>query len=373
MKVLLLGGTGLLSKEIMLVSLKKGHDVFILNRGRRLAGIPEQVKVLIADIRNRKQVSAVVENFNFDVIIDFLSYTPENLESVLELFSGKYQQYIFISTACVYRRDNKEEIITEQSTLINPDWNYSLNKANCEFRLKEICRKQDLFYTIVRPYITYDDTRIPYGIMPEYGLHWTLIARILNEKPVFIWDEGAAICTLTHVSDFAKGIVGLLGNPAAYNEAFHIVGDERYTWKEVITLIGKSVGKDVNLVEIPSVKIADILPEYRGILLGDRSLNAIFDNSKIKNVVPEFNTSVTLKEGLNRTIEYYRHTHFLKGIDYVWDAKIDKLIINSTSLSFKSLRYMDYLNENHYKNHIQYRLGRLLSERYVKYLMRLIP
>jgi dTDP-D-glucose 4,6-dehydratase len=233
------------------------------------------------------------------------------------------------------------------------------NKVACENYLISKCTEVGLKYTIIRPYITYGNTRIPYGIMPPYGWHWTFIARLLSNKPIMLWDKGEAICTLTHTSDFAKGVVGLFGNPKAYNEAFHIVSDDRLTWKEVASLIGKLVNKQTILVEIPSEYIAKKMPSIKGMLLGDRSLDAIFDNSKIKNAVPEFICNMPLEEGNLQTIEYYRDNNYINGIDYKWDAQIDKLIhdylkeTNPDKLKSFNLKFANYLQVS-FKNMFTY-------------------
>lgn len=351
-KILLIGGTGTISTDVMKLTKEKGYSVHVLNRGNRKSSILPGVIFLKADIHNRNEVINIIKDHTFDIVIDFLSYNLSDLENSFSLFKNKCKQFIFISTACVYKRNKENEIITEQSPLGNPEWDYSLNKVACEKYIKIQCENNKVKYTIVRPYITYGDTRIPYGIMPAYKWHWTLIARIENNKPILLWDKGNAVCTLTHTSDFAKGIVGLLGNPNALNEAFHIVSDDRYKWKDVAKLIGKYTNQEIQFLEIPSEFIAANFPSIKGVLLGDRSLDAVFDNSKIKKIVPEFECTTSLEKGISQTIEYYKKNNFLNGIDYKWDAQIDRLMykylkkeapekINSYNLKFKN-----YLNDS---------------------------
>lgn len=345
-KVLLLGGTGVLSRDVMLLAVKHGYEVFILNRGKRQLFLPPEVHVLKANVKNPEEVRELVKDMAFDVVVDFLSYVPKDIQRSLEIFAGKCRQFIFISSACAYRRAKGDGIITEDSPLINPAWDYSVNKVECERLLIKKCKEADIDYTIVRPYITYGDTRIPYGIMPSYGLHWSLAGRILSGKPVLMWDDGEALCTITHTSDFAKGVVGLLGNPQAYNEAFHVVGDEVCSWKEMIHIIGDILNKKPDTVAIPASYIADKLPEYRGMLLGDWALDAVFDNSKIKRVVPEFVCTTSLREGIERTLQHYRTNDYLGGIDYQWDAQMDRLIagyLKGSEREKRKLKFVDYL------------------------------
>ena len=346
----MIGGTGLLSGAIMRYAVTVGYDVYIMNRGRNNRGVPGQVKILKADIHNAETVRSVLGDKFFDVVVDFIAYTPADLENSLALFHGHCKQFIFVSSACAYRRASEDGILTENSPLVNPAWDYSVNKVACEKLLIKKCKEWGMRYTIVRPYITYDRTRIPYGIMPPYGWHWTLIARIRAGKPIFLWDGGRAVCTLTHIRDFTVGFVGLFGNEKAFDEAFHIVGNERLTWKEVIELIGEQAGRKPVIVEIPSVFAARVLPEIKGMLLGDRALNACFDNTKICDAVPYFVPKVTAREGIAETMGWYATNEYLNGIDYAWEGRQDKLIASwcrqNGMAKGASLHFVGYLEKD---------------------------
>ena len=376
MRVLLIGGTGLLSTEILKCLLGQGHELSIINRGRSSSPFQDMIKIYKADINKTKNVQNLLKSIEFDVVVDFVSYTVAELKNVLNIFALKCDQFIFISTACVYRRNNKDGIIREDSPLINPNWIYSKNKADCEKFLITRASELGLNYTIVRPYITYGNKRLPFGILPDNGYHWTYISRILNDKPVFLWDDGKAICTLTHVADFAKGVVGLIGNKCAYNEEFNVTGDETYTWEEVLLMIGKQLGKELFIEKIPSVFIVDNLPELKGILIGDRCLDAIFDNSKIKKTIPSLSFGMTLENGIDEVLESYKKNNFYKGIDYVWDAKIDRLICNYQKKNNKSyncnMRYIDYLNDKSVYNHLIYYMNRHYSNRFVSKISQIL-
>lgn len=327
MKVLLIGGTGVISTDIMNLTVEKGYDVFVLNRGNRKELINNKATLIKADINDLLVVNRKISDLYFDVVVDFLSYNKEQLENSLNIFRNKCRQYIFISSVAVYDRTNiNYEINEDNCPLSNPNWDYSINKVECENYLISRCNEFKINYTIVRPSITYGNSRIPYGIMPNYGFHWTLISRIQNNKPIVIWDEGITVCTLTHSFDFAKGFVDLLNNPKAFNEAFHIVGDQRSTWSGVLKIVSEVIGKECITVNIPSEYIYENRPLLKGIMTGDRSVNAKYDNSKLKSVAPNFKCDIDLKTGISNTINYYQENNYLLGIDYKWDADMDRLI-----------------------------------------------
>jgi len=372
-KILIIGGTGVLSTDVVELCLIKRHTVYILNRGRNVQSVPKEVVFLKADIKNSAQVNEILKDLYFDVVVDFISYHITDIKNSLSLFKKKCHQLIFISSAVVYRRAKEDGIITEDSPLVNPNWDYSVNKADCERYLISQCAELRLKYTIVRPYITYGNSRIPYGIMPPYGWHWTLIERILNNKPIFIWDQGKTVVTLTHSSDFAKGLVGLFCNPKAYNESLHIVSDESISWKELLNLIGRLIDKKPLITEIPSAYAAAKLPSFKGMILGDRSLDAVFDNSKIKSAVPEFICTTPMKKGISQSLEYYRDNNFLKGIDYKWDAQMDKLIYeylkenDPDKLNMYNLKFAKYI-EGSFKDKFLYSIYRYFPKVLIRML-----
>ncbi len=325
MKVMLVGGTGVLSKDIARQCIEDKIDLYMINRGKRLQYAPENVHVIIGDISNTIGLKKELEHLEFDVVVDFLSYTPKQMLKTLELFRNKCKQYIFISSATVYSKDNPEEVITEETPLTNYDWDYSKNKISCEKILEEESRINNLQYTIVRPYITYGTTRIPFALISK-NKQWTLIDRILNDKPIVMWDDGKAICTLTHTEDFAKGVVGLFGNPNAMGQAFHITSDEHLSWQESLEKIADVVGKKVKIIHIPSQIIEKEIVEMRGELTGDKSIMRKFDNTKIKSAVTNFNCQTMFSEGIKNTIEHYESNPQLMSIDHYWNAQIDILI-----------------------------------------------
>lgn len=348
MKVLLIGGTGILSTDIGEESLNRDYDVYIINRGHRNSSVDKRVKIIIGDIRNTEQIKKKLEKEKFDVVIDFLSFNKKQLENTLSIFKDKCDQFIFISSATAYRDTKRGELITEIVKLRDDGWDYAKEKIECEELLKENYKKNKQSYTIVRPYITYSKRRIPFVIIPDE--QWTLANRILMEKPILLWDGGKAVCTLTYTKDFAKGIVGLFKNPKAYQEDFHITTDYTLTWREAVEDIGKAIGKKPVIAEVPSEYIIKYLTEYKDMLYGIGIVDRIFDNTKIKEAVPDFKAQTKFEDGIRETIKYYNEHPEMKIVNYSWDARIDGLI----DKYYKSIKKKDYdktkLTLKSYKN-----------------------
>ena len=338
-KVLLIGGTGVLSTDIREYSIKKGYDVYILNRGHNK--VETKAKNIIADIRKKEETKKIIQDYSFDVVFDFLSFDVNQLSNTLEIIKGKCKQFVFISSATAYRKTDKGEKIKEDYELVNEDWEYADNKIKCENYLRDNYKRFVQEYTIIRPYVTYSDTRIPFAIIPS-NKQWSLVYRILNNKPIVLWDNGKAMCTLTSSKDFAVGAVGLINNEKAYNNDFHITTDYILTWKEALTDIGKATNKDVIVASIPTDFIVKIMPEYKGVLYGDKNRNREFCNDKIKDAVPEFNAKIKFEDGIKETIKNYESNENMQRIDFEWDARIDRMIYlfgKKNNINYSNLCY----------------------------------
>ena len=279
MKLLVIGGTGVLSGAVSKEAIRKGIEVYILNRGNKPHLIPEGAISLKADVKNTEEVKHALADKHFDSVIDFICYNKPQLQHSYELFHTYADQYIFISTTCVYDT-SIPDTKNEDSPKVLKEWNYSVEKWESEEYLMSECAKNHQPYTIIRPCVTYDNTRIPYGIMPEYGTHWTLIGRILADKPVLTWDGGTARWNLIRVEDFARGVVSVIGNPKAYNEAFNVCGDETPSFKEVLEILGKELNKEVIIIDI-SPEFYSTEYDDRGEILGGRAIDAINSNKKL--------------------------------------------------------------------------------------------
>jgi len=241
MKVLIVGGTGVISSAVVNEAVKQGIDVTCINRGNNHGVTPNpQVTTMHFDVRNRNVADEFLSGKHYDVVVDFICFKADQIKYSLDLFKDKCSQYIFISTDSVYKlqKDGYYDETTPQS---NPEWAYSFQKAECENIVRDFCGKNHINYTIVRPSITYGNTRIPYGFMPAYGYHYSIVERIKAGKPVVCWNDGQNKQTIMRVEDFAVGMVGLWGNEKAYNEAFGICG-EVVTWDEVLKAIEEAIG-----------------------------------------------------------------------------------------------------------------------------------
>lgn len=355
MEILIVGGTGVISYAVVLESLKQGIDVTCVNRGRSKSQVlPNDVKTIIADYHDENKMRTLLRGKHYDAVIDVLCFKPSDIEYSVSLFKDVCSQYVFFSSCAVYNKGNGDYVCDEDSPLVNPVWDYSINKVACENKLKELATKNNLFYTIVRPAVTYGNTRIPYGITPPYGYHGTLIQRILKHKPIVLWDGGKAYSTITRVEDFAVGLVGLLGNPKAYNEAFNIVGDERYHWIEVVEKLGEILNCSPTYVNLTKEQLAKEMPHRKGEILGGRGISQLLDNSKLKTAVPNFRTSISLTEGLRKTINYYLEHDYLSGIDYSFDAVWDRIAKRYAPQEFKNIGFIDYLGNATQKDHVTY-------------------
>lgn len=372
MKVLIIGGTGILSTAVVDECVNKSIDVYMINRGRRKLFINEKVHLIKCDVHNKERVQELIAGLNFDAVIDFLCYTKEDLEYSLNLFSKLSNQYVFISSTAVYNT-SINQIFSEDSEKIQSLWPYSVGKNECEKYLQEYCALNNINYTIVRPGVNYGNTRIPYGIYPAIGYHWTLVERILHKKPIITWNNGENRGNITRVEDFAMGTVGLLGKKEAYNEAFNVVGDDFYSWDEVLQTLAKVLGKEVVTIDIPKEFYAEELGERKGELLGGRAQNCMCSNEKLKKIVPSFKTTISLEEGIKKTLEFYEKNDYLFGIDYDYESDTDRIIckyltsIHQDCKSF-NLKYIKYINSPIIKSFLKYYFNFYKNNSFVKLL-----
>lgn len=320
MKILFIGGTGVISSACTALAAQRGMELYLLNRGQSQRPIPEGVKIIQADIRQPAQTAATIAGMEFDSVVDWIAYTPEQVQVDLELFRGKTGQYIFISSASAYQKPPRSLPITESTPLHNPFWEYSRQKAACEAMLMDAYRQEDFPITIVRPSHTYDRTLFP--ITGGY----TQVGRMRAGKPVVVHGDGTSLWTLTHHTDFAVGLVGLLGHPQALGEAFHITSDEWLTWNQINEIIADAAGVKPSIVHAPSEIIARFDAQWGDSLLGDKSFSAIFDNSKIRRLAPEFRPVIPFWQGAQEIMAWYDADPARQVINPYVDAAQDKII-----------------------------------------------
>lgn len=325
MKVLFIGGTGNISEAVSHLAVEKGIDLYLLNRGKRGLFFPEGAKHIKGDIRDIAEVSKVLQEYEFDVVVNWIAYTPEQVRTDLELFKGKISQYIFISSASICQKPAGNYLISESTPMANPYWQYSKNKIACEELLIHENRYHGFPVTIVRPSNTYGVSMIP-SSLNCWTKPWTLIDRIRKGKKVVIHGDGTSLWVMTHNTDFAKGFIGLIGNMQTIGHPFIITSDEVLTWNMIYEAMARAAGAKLNAVHIPSEFLAAIVPEAEGRLLGDKTESVVFDNSKIKHFVPGFTATVPFAEGIRRSIQWFEAHPEYCVIDEAWNNLMDRLI-----------------------------------------------
>lgn len=319
-RILYIGGTGTISAACVRRSLHLGHDVTVVNRGSARRPLPDDVRELVADVRDADAVRRVIADEQFDVVAEFLAFTTEHVQADLDQFAGRCGQYVFISSASAYQKPPQHLPITESTPLRNPFWKYSRDKIACEDLLVGAYRERGIPITIVRPSHTYDDRMIP-----TMG-GWTDIARMRQGKPVVVHGDGTSLWTLTHSDDFAVAFAGLLGHPSAIGEAFTITGTHAPTWNQVYGWLADAAGvAEPDVVHVASDAVAEFAPDLAPGLLGDKSHSVVFDVSKVTALVPEFRTTITFDEGARRILAHYDAHPSDQRVDETLDAAFDRM------------------------------------------------
>ena len=329
-KVLFIGGTGTISAAITRRLIREGNwEVWLLNRGSRPEAVPEGARSVVADINDEADVLRKLEGMNFDVIGEFIGFTVDQVERDYRLFRGRTKQYIYISSASAYHKPAADFRITEGTTLANPHWEYSRNKIACEEFLMKKYREEGFPVTIVRPSHTYDERSIPVGIHGQKG-PWQVIRRMQEGKPVLIQGDGTSLWHLTFNEDFAIGYTGLMGNPHAIGEAFHITGDEVLTWNQIHAAIADALGVELKPYYVSSAFLAEAGKKYGydfgGILLGDKAVSVFFDNTKVKRLAPDLTTHIPFDRGVRIALDYILSHPECQQPDPEFDAWCDRVI-----------------------------------------------
>lgn len=320
MRVLFIGGTGNVSAACSRLAIERGIELHLLTRGLNGSHVPG-ARTIIADASNEADAARALRGMTFDVVVDFIAFDVPDVERDLRLFEGRCGQYVFVSSASCYRKPCLRPV-TEDVPLENPWWDYSRRKIACERRLAT-SPGTGTAVTIVRPSLTYD-TVIPLPIAS--WTQWTLVDRMLRGRPIIVHGDGCSPWTVTHSEDFATGLVGLLGNPAAFGQAFHITGDELSTWDDLHRLVGAAVGVEPRIVHLSSEDVAAAMPDRAGSLLGDKAHAMVFDNAKVRRAVPGFEQRIPFAEGIKRTIAWFRADARRMAVDADADAAIDRTL-----------------------------------------------
>ena len=325
MRVLFIGGTGNISLASTRLAVELGMEVTLLRRGQRTADLPKDVRTIAVDIRDEEAVAQALGNQTFDAVVDWIAFTPADIERDIRIFRDRARQFIFISSASAYQKPVGHYLITESTPLANPYWQYSRDKIACEDRLMKAYREEGFPITIVRPSLTYGDTQIVLAVN-SWQQSWTAVDRMRQGKKVIVPGDGSSLWVITHNSDFAQGLVGLLGHRQAIGHAFHITSDEVMTWDQYYRITAQAAGVEAQIVHIPSDFLGACIPDEVGSLTGDKAVSVVFDNSKIKRFVPGYCAKVPFAQGIQRTITWFDADSRHKQVDEAANAAWDKLI-----------------------------------------------
>ncbi len=323
MKVLFIGGTGNLSIACTRLALEKGFEVYHLNRGKTENPFGDAVISIHADVNDRQSIANAIQDHNFDVVANFIAYVSDDIRRDFEIFHDRIGQYVFISSASAYQKPPSHPVITESTPLMNPFWQYSRDKISCENALNELYRDTGFPITIIRPSLTYE-TVIPVAIGSWDD--FTIIDRIRKKGKIIVHGDGTSLWTITHSEDFAKGFIGLMGHQQAIGHSFHITSDEILTWNQIYEAIGLAAGEEPVMVHIPSEFIARFDDFHIGNLLGDKAHSVIFDNSKIKTFVPDFQAVIPFKQGIKKTVSWFEEKPSRMKIIEETNSFMDKVI-----------------------------------------------
>lgn len=328
MKALFIGGTGTISTAISRKLLEEGHELWLINRGTRNDALPPGAHIIQADVGDEADVARKLEGLEFDVVADFIAFTPEHLERDHRLFAGRTRQFIYISSASAYQKPLSDYRINEGTPLANPYWEYSRNKIAGEELLMKWYREEGFPVTIVRPSHTYSERSVPLGVHGPNG-SYQVVKRMLEGKKVIIQGDGASLWTMTFNSDFAQGFVGLMGNIHAIGEAVQITGDETLTWNQIYQTIADALGVELHACHVSSEFLAATSPvewDLRGSLLGDKANSVVFDNAKLKRLVPGYTATVRFDQGVRMALDYVLSHPECQEEDPAFDQWCDSVV-----------------------------------------------
>jgi nucleoside-diphosphate-sugar epimerase len=325
MKTLFIGGTGIISTACTRLAAERGMDLTLWNRGLRALDLPRGVRNVAVDVGDVEAAARALGSAHFDAVVDWIAFQPADIERDLKLFAGRTGQFVFISSASAYQKPATDYLITESTPLANPYWDYSRNKIACEERLMRAYREEGFPITIVRPSHTYGETQVALAVN-SWAKSYTAIARMRQGKKVIVPGDGASLWVLTHNTDFAKGLVGLLGNPRALGHASHITSDEAMSWNQIYATVGAAAGVEPQVIHIPSDFIGACVPDSLPGLVGDKAVSVVFDNSKIKRFVPGYCATTPLAQGIRQTLAWFDADPARQQVDEEANAQWDKLI-----------------------------------------------
>lgn len=327
MKILFIGGTGIISSACADLALARGHELFLLNRSvSKKNPVPAGATLIQGNVYTEEErLAGILADHHFDAVVDYVAYHPNDIERDLRLFRGRTDHFVFISSASAYQKPVKNYFITEETPLENPYWEYSRNKISSENRLMQAYREEGFPVTVIRPSHTYGPTDLPFGIT-SWQHPWTVVDRMKRGQKVIVPGDGTSLWVLTWNADFAKGLVGLLGNEQSIGEAFQITSDETLSWDQIHLEAYLALGLEPKIVHIPSDLMAMYDPHSLGSLIGDKANSVVFDNSKIKRFVPDYSCEVNWAEGVRRSLAWFEAHPEFQTVDQEMNSLWDRII-----------------------------------------------
>jgi nucleoside-diphosphate-sugar epimerase len=325
MRVLIIGGNGIISAATTRLAIDRGFDVTLVNRGVSTRSPIDGARSVRGDAADPGSLARALGHERFDVVVNFHLFTADDARNMVALFGSSTTQFIFISSAAGYHKPVLTLPIVESTPLRNDTWQYAQDKIAAEDVLMAAYRDIDFPVTIVRPAHTYDPS-----LVPLIG-GWTMVDRMRRGKPALVHGDGTSFWTLTDSEDVAVGIVGLFGQSATLGEAFHITTSEARSWDFITREFARAAGApEPTIRHLASETIGAALVEWRDPLLGDWQYTEIYDNHKIASYVPDFAPVVRISTGIRKIVAWHDADESRRVVDHALDAKIDELIRGST-------------------------------------------
>ncbi len=323
MNVLVLGGTGVISRAIVNLLLEKKHAVTLFNRGNRTLPFNGEVRQITGDRAARADFESRMQRESFDAVIDMICFNEADARSTVAAFKDAAGQIVICSSVAAYKRpySTVPTVESAESLYDDPSFVYAWDKAQVERYLHSVIAAQQLPITIIRPSLTYGEGAANVGVLRQnYGI----IERIRKGKPLVMFGDGSTPWSFTFAPDLAKAFVGVLGNPQTYGQAYHACSEERCRWEDLYLAFGKVLGIEPAIVHIPS----ELLVEADGALFShlclEKTFPGLFDNAKIRSVIPDFRCDISLLDGIRMMVAWFEKE--ANRVDPVKDVFEDRLV-----------------------------------------------
>jgi nucleoside-diphosphate-sugar epimerase len=322
MRVLIIGGTGLISTGIVKHLLVRGAEVTVFNRGQRESTISPKVKQLHGD---RGDVAALKAAGTFDVVIDMICFTPQQAQASLDAFTGRCGHFIFCSTVCTYGVKTPSTVLVDETFPQEPISEYGRNKLTCEKMLLDAHAATRFNVTIIRPSSTYG----PGGNLID-NIEFDPVAwdRIERGLPVLCGGDGLGLWVSTHRDDCGKLFAYAAMNPKTFGQCYNATRDCQYTWRDLYRQAASVLGKPARLLFVPAGWIVAQDPKRFGLLREITQFHGAYSSEKAKRDVPEFVCDIDYPQGAAETIADIRRRGKWRSSegDTLYQGMVDRAI-----------------------------------------------